>query len=120
MRILANENIPGPGVAALRDAGHDVLWAKESMAGAKDRDLLARAKSGGRLVVTLDKDFGELAVRSGTPATSGVVLFRLRGSNPAVDNARAVAALASRDDWAGHFAVVTDDRVRLRPLPRPR
>jgi hypothetical protein len=30
-----------------------------------------------------------------------------------------VATLTSRDDWAGHFAVVTDDRVRLRPLPRP-
>jgi len=77
MRILANENIPGPVVAALRDAGHDVLWAKESMAGAKDPDILSRAKAGARLVVTLDKDFGELAVRSGLPATSGVVLFRL-------------------------------------------
>ena len=77
MRILANENIPGPVVAALRDAGHDVLWAKESMAGAKGPDILSRAKAGARLVVTLDKDFGELAVRSGLPATSGVVLFRL-------------------------------------------
>ena len=36
-RILANENIPGPVVRALRAAGHDMLWVKEIMAGAKDR-----------------------------------------------------------------------------------
>src|SRR5439155_11165576 len=99
MRILANENVPGPVVTALRTAGHDVLWVKESMTGAKDRDVLARAHSEARLVVTFDKDFGELAVRHRLPAASGVVLFRLRG--------RAVAALTSRDDWAGHFAVVS-------------
>jgi predicted nuclease of predicted toxin-antitoxin system len=101
MRLLANENVPGPVVAALRAVGHDVLWVKEGMAGAKDRDVLAHAHADARLVVTFDKDFGELAVRSGLPAASGVVLFRLHGASPAVDNARAVAALASRDDWAG-------------------
>ena len=49
MRILANENVPGPVVTALRAAGHDVLWVKESMTGAKDRDVLARAHSEARL-----------------------------------------------------------------------
>ncbi|MGH7895798.1 MAG: DUF5615 family PIN-like protein [Candidatus Binatia bacterium] len=117
MRIVANENVPGPVVAALRSAGHDVLSVKESMRGATDHDVLAHAQREGRLVVTFDKDFGELAVRRRLPASSGVVLFRLDGANPEADNARAVAALTSRDDWAGHFAVVTDDRVRLRPLP---
>jgi len=111
MRFLARENVPGPVEAALRAGGHDVLWVKERMAGAKDRDVLARAQADARLVVTF-------AVRSRLPSSSGVVLFRLHGPSPDVDNARAVAALTSRDDWAGHFAVVTDDRVRLRPLPR--
>ena len=44
MRILANENVPGPVVTALRDAGHDVLWVKEDMAGAVDHDVLALAE----------------------------------------------------------------------------
>src|SRR2546425_2698747 len=83
MRILANENVPGPVVAALRAAGHDVLWVKESMTGAKDHDVHAQSEA--RLVVTFDKDFGELAVRSRLPAASGVVLFRLHGSGPGVD-----------------------------------
>lgn len=117
MRILANENVPGPVVVGLRHRGHDVVWVKEEMVGATDHDVLARAERETRLVVTFDKDFGELAVRVGLPASSGVVLLRLRGGSPEADNARAISALTSRDDWAGHFSVVTDDRIRLRPLP---
>lgn len=120
MRILADENVPGPVVTALRAAGHDVFWAKEEAPGAPDHEVLAWAERDGRLVVTLDKDFGELAVRRGLSASSGVVLLRLRGESPSADTARAVNALTSHEHWAGHFAVVTDDRVRIRRLPQPR
>jgi predicted nuclease of predicted toxin-antitoxin system len=71
MRILANENMAGSVVLALRDRGHDVLAAKESMRGEEDATILARAQAESRLVVTQDKDFGELAFRSGLPAQCG-------------------------------------------------
>lgn len=116
MRIIANENVGGPVVETLRERGHDVVWVKETMRGARDEEVLARAQSDQRLVVTLDKDFGELAFRIGLPAACGIVLFRLSGQTPETDNARVVAALESRSDWAGHFATVTDTRVRIRPL----
>jgi predicted nuclease of predicted toxin-antitoxin system len=74
---------------------HDVISVKESMRGATDREILARAQVEDRLVVTFDKDFGELAYRFGLPSTSGVILFRLSGSNPQLDNTRAFAALES-------------------------
>ena len=119
MRIVANENVPGPVVTGLRKAGHDVLYIKESMPGAADRQVIAEARRDRRLVVTFDKGFGELAVRSRLPIEGGVVLLRFRGSSPDADNAQAIEALTSRDDWAGHVAVVTETRVRLRPLPRP-
>jgi hypothetical protein len=38
------------------------------------------------------------------------------GSDPDVDNGRILDAVESRTDWAGHFSVVTDDRIRMRPL----
>lgn len=117
MRYLADENFPRPVVQALRANGEDVVWAAEEMRAASDEAVLARAQAEGRNVVTFDKDFGELAFKAGLPATCGVVLFRLTGSSPDVDNARALAALAERQDWAGHFAVVQDDRIRMRPLP---
>ncbi len=117
LRILANENFPGPLIRELRRRGHDVASVKESMRGAGDRDVLARAQEESRLVVTFDKDFGELAYRFGLPASSGVILFRLSGSDPEIDNARALAALESGIEWSGFFAVVSDDRIRVRPLP---
>ena len=116
MRVLADENFPGPVVRALRQSGHDVVWVKEVMAGAGDRTVLERAQAEGRVVATFDKDFGELAYRFRLPATCGVVLFRLNGSSPDEDNARAVEALTSREDWAGCFCIVHDDRIRLRSL----
>jgi len=116
MRILANENFPGPVVRALRELGHDVLWVKEIMRGAGDVEVLSRARAERRILATFDRDFGELAFRFGFPGECGIIFFRLRGTSPETDNSRAIAALTSRTDWAGHFAVVQDDRVRVRPL----
>lgn len=118
MRFLANENIPGPVVRTLRELGHDVLWAKEDHAGEADHVLLARAQKEQRVTVTCDPDFGELAFRLGLPASCGVVLFRIEWSDPLKDNAFAVSALTSRDDWTGVFAVVERDRIRIRPLSK--
>ena len=117
MLILANENIPGAAVEALRQRGHDVAWAREDSPGESDLHLLDRAQGERRILLTFDKDFGELAFRYGLPATSGIVLFRLSGADPESDNRRVLEVLESSVDWTGHFAVVTDDRVRIRPLP---
>ena len=116
MRILANENFPDPVVQALRGHGDDVVWVAEEMRAASDEAVLARAQAEGRIIVTLDKDFGELAFKVGLPATCGVILFRLTGKSPEEDNARALGALTSGQDWIGHLAVVQDDRIRIRPL----
>jgi predicted nuclease of predicted toxin-antitoxin system len=117
MRLLANENVSATLIQSLRDAGHDVLSVKESLRGERDPAVLARAQAEQRIVVTHDKDFGELAFRIVLPAECGVILLRLSGPDRDSDNARALKAIESRSDWAGFFSVVTDDRVRMRPLP---
>ena len=117
MRIIVDENVSGSVIRVLRDRGHDVLSVKESMRSESDEAVLARAQAEQRLVITYDKDFGELAFRYGLPASCGVVLFRLSGTDPDSDNQRAVDALESQSDWEGHFAVVEEHRIRIRPLP---
>jgi predicted nuclease of predicted toxin-antitoxin system len=117
MRWIVNENVPGTVIRTLRDRGHDVLSVKESLRGSADPDILARAQVEHRVVVTHDKDFGELAFRWGLPASSGVVLLRLSGADPESDNRRMLEVLESDMEWTGHFTVATDDRVRIRPLP---
>ena len=73
------------------------------------------AKLGTTLPGFADTDFGELVFRSRRAAGSGVILLRLRGS-PSEHLEALMAALATRDDWSGQFAVVTRDRLRVTPL----
>lgn len=117
MRILANENFPGDAVAALRQNGHDVVWVRDDAPGSRDREILEWARAGDRVLITFDKDFGELAFRARLPSSSGIVLFRISAPSAAHVARVAVAALESRTDWAGHFAVVEDSRIRMTPLP---
>jgi predicted nuclease of predicted toxin-antitoxin system len=61
MRFLANENFPGSAVAALKAGGHDVVWVRIAAPGAADREVLTWAAREERVLLTFDKDFGELA-----------------------------------------------------------
>jgi predicted nuclease of predicted toxin-antitoxin system len=117
MRFLANENFPADVVTALQQRGHDVAWVRIDAPGSKDREVLARAQAENRILVTFDKDFGEMAFRARLPAQSGIVLFRILIPSPGHVTRVVVAALESRNDWNGHFAVVEDDRIRMTALP---
>jgi len=116
MRFLANENFPGNAVTELQMAGHDVVWVRTAAPGSKDEDVLAQAAREERIVLTFDKDFGELAWHAGLPASCGVVLFRL--PMPPAPNVGSVLAarIGERADWAGHFTVLEPGRIRMRPL----
>ena len=72
MRILADENVPRPVVLGLRDAGRDVVWVREVARGMPDVGVLAMATGEQRLLVTGDKDFGELVFREGLAMAAGV------------------------------------------------
>jgi len=79
-----------------------------------------RHNTEGRLLITFDKDFGDLVFRQGAEASHGVVLFRIPQPSSAVVAERVTHILASRDDWEGHYSVVDETAVRIRPLPRRR
>jgi len=117
MRVLVDENMPWRVVVELRRAGYEVLSAMESMSAEPDEAILERARMESRLVITQDKDFGQLAFRARLSADCGIILFRLDGEDPQSDCRRVLETLRCRQDWRGCFAVVTGDRVRIRPLP---
>ncbi len=117
MRILADENFPGEAIMALRQHGHDVVWIRTEAPGSSDPQVLARAQAQDRVLITFDKDFGELAFRARLPALSGIILFRISAPSPDYVARLAVAVLGSRTDWAGHLSVIQDTRIRMTPLP---
>ncbi len=118
MRLLADENVEPVTLDWRRAEGHDVWSVYGSSRGAEDSDLLIAAAADGRVVVTYDLDFGELAFRRQVPH-AGIVLLRLTAAKSAERLERL------KRHWPvielrcpGHFVVVHDNRVR--PLPSRR
>lgn len=116
-KFLANENVPAESIDAARQAGHDVASVAESAPGATDEQVLQLSLAEGRVLVTFDKDFGEMAFRLGCTATCGVILLRPRLKSPQHLAKFMTAVLAQQIDFAGHFSVAREGRVRLVPLP---
>jgi predicted nuclease of predicted toxin-antitoxin system len=117
MKLLANENLPLEAVEALRAAGYSVVWIRTDSPGADDEAILARAIAENRVLLTFDKDFGELAFRRGLPATCGIILLRITTASSLEAAEKIATALTGRTDWPGHFAVIDDRRIRMRSLP---
>ncbi len=114
MRLLADENFPKPIVDALRTGGHDVLWARTDCAGWKDVVLLELAESEARIVLTLDRDFWQIAVQRRTPLErSGVVLFRVHPAIPGNLGPLVRAFVEADRLWTGHVSIITMDGIQM-------
>src|ERR1700728_2291672 len=98
-KFLADENVPGDAVEAARKAGHDLAWIKGLSPGAGDDAVLAKSLADSRVLVTFDKDFGEMAFRQGKTATCGVVLLRPRLRSPEYLARFMVAVLGQTIIW---------------------
>jgi len=118
LSFLADENIDRPIVLRLRDEGHSVFYVAEMAASSPDDDVIRLAAKARAILVTSDKDFGELLFRQHRVA-HGVVLLRLAGlSARAKAEIAARAAAAHRHELSGNFTVVTPGAVRVRQLHR--
>jgi predicted nuclease of predicted toxin-antitoxin system len=117
MKWLADENVPRAVLRRLRDLGQDVMGVAETAAGSDDRSVFAWARREGRVLLTFDKDFGELFEATPLQNPSGLVLLRMAMSPPGDIADWIVRILTSRDDWGGCFSVIERDRIRMRRLP---
>lgn len=75
MRIIADESCDFAIIRGLRDAGYDVMAVAESMAGSSDERVIEVATSERKLLITEDKDFGQLVFAAATKS-SGIILVR--------------------------------------------
>lgn len=116
-KFLANENMPGAAVEASCLAGMDITWVRDISPGLSDDAVLALAQAEGRVLLTFEKDFGELAFERGKTAVPGVILLRPRLRSPEHVARFTVALLNQSIDWTGNFSVAQEGRLRVVPLP---
>lgn len=71
------------------------------------------------MLLTWDKDFGDLVYRQGRAASNGIILLRLSNTKSQADVVRIVLPVleAHESNWPRHFSVIDRSRVRIRPLP---
>lgn len=119
MNFLANENFPLCSVRLLRNAGHDVISVIETTPGAKDRQVLNLANNENCIILTFDRDYGELIYRHKSICTTGVVYFRFDPSTPE-EPAKILLNLIDKGKVPilEKFTVVERSRVRQRTLIR--
>lgn len=115
MKFVADENIDQPIVTRLRAAGHTVLAIAEMEPGVSDTVVLDIANQQGRVLLTGDKDFGDLVYRD-RRYIFGIVLIRLAGL-PAANKAEMVlSVIETHADKLPHaFTVISANNVRIRP-----
>jgi predicted nuclease of predicted toxin-antitoxin system len=116
VNFVADECCDAPLVSGLRSDGHDVLYVKEIAPGSDDETVLQTAAAQQRILLTEDKDFGELVVRLKLPAY-GIILLRM---NPA-DSATKLAQLRRlfvrhAHRLPGTFVVLSENKARFRSL----
>ena len=115
MNLLADESVDKLIVDQLRRDGHDVLYVAEFDSGITDTEVLRRANLTRALLLTADKDFGELVFRRKLLSIRGVVLLRLAGLSSLRKAELVSKAFHERDhQFAKAFAVISPGRVRVR------
>jgi len=117
MNLLAVEGVDGPMVERLRQEGHRVGYIAELSPGIPDPDVLQQANDDEAVLMTADKDFGELVYRQRL-VHAGVILLRLAGVTPAAKaNIVATTLKDHGPQLVGAFSVISQSTVRIRRGP---
>jgi predicted nuclease of predicted toxin-antitoxin system len=113
VKFLLDTCVWGKACNELCTAGHDVVWAGEWPNDPGDDEILERSHRDGRILVTLDKDFGELAIFHGMPH-SGIIRLVNIGARQQASACLRVIGLHGEDLKSGAIITVEPNRLRIR------
>lgn len=119
-RLLADENIPARAIDALRDAGCDVLSIREHAPESVDDEVLRIAVAHGRILLTFDRDFGELIFGQSHAAPPSVFYFRTLPVDPREVSDTVLSLLADAESINDSMVIVSHQGIRRRRFPRIR
>ena len=114
MKLLLDACVWGGARQDLEASGHDVVWAGDWPEDPGDEEILTRAYNAGRILVTLDKDFGKWAIVHGTPHCGILRLVNFSARQQAAVCLR-VLTLYGKELQAGALVTAEPGRIRVRP-----
>jgi predicted nuclease of predicted toxin-antitoxin system len=116
MRFLADENLEKPIVDWLREKGYDVLYIAEKSQSIKDEKIINLARKENRILITNDKDFGELVFHHGQ-ITSGIILIRSKDKSSEKKLKLVKQVLKEiKNKIRGNFIVVNENGIRIKKI----
>ncbi len=115
MKFLANENLPMGVIMELRKLGHDILRVDEVKKGMKDLDVLNLSAKEKRILITFDKDFGELVVKEGKKS-NGVILLRIHPESLNLIKDNLIKVFEKVFDLENKFIIIEENKIRERSL----
>lgn len=112
MKFLIDVNLGRKFTNLLQQAGYDAIFAKDLMLSISDEEILTKAENEERVVITNDKDFGELVFRL-HKTSSGVILLRTltTDSKKRFDLVKEILHRAN-----GKFIIIKEGQIRIRKL----
>jgi predicted nuclease of predicted toxin-antitoxin system len=113
-RLLLDTCVWGGAKPELIAAGHDVIWAGDWASDPGDEEILAQGLLEQRIIVTLDKDFGELAILRDLPHAGIIRLVDIPARQQA-GMCKQVLDRHANEIAAGAIVTVQRGRVRIRP-----
>lgn len=116
IKFIADVNIEKPIVDFLSKQGYDIKWIPEFDCKIADESLLEFANKEKRILITNDKDFGDLVFLQRRVCT-GIILFRVKGQQTK-EKVKLIRKLlmSHQEKILKHFIVITRDKIRIIPL----
>ena len=113
LKLLLDENIGRSVHKELKERGFDVQSIMQERRGIEDTEVIEIAKAHNKIMVTMDKDFGYLAISQNPP---GLVLLRLRDPRVSGRLRAILRALELGEKLYGYITIVTETVIRRRPI----
>jgi predicted nuclease of predicted toxin-antitoxin system len=114
MTFLANENFPFPSIQLLQQNNFIVKSISKIRAGMRDKEVIELAQKEKAVILTFDRDYGELIARHALQNPPAVVYFRLKGSSPEYAAEILMKLMKQNIIFENHFTVIESGNIRQR------
>ena len=115
MRLLANENFPLTSVKILEKAGFDIIYTGLDFKGILDNEVIDIAIKEERIIITFDRDYGELIFKKGLRPKAGVIYLRWDSFLPDEPGKYLIKLFKTKEiKYTSRLTVITETNIRQR------